>query len=521
MQGGNELATRTIDLIRGLISRRKLTTVDDLIVRRAPHPSAVLPLVRCVRVPLTFLAFVYLCQDFLHHVGATLTAARPQEQVTGNVTRRILRIVREEGKGLVDEIEREERSAVASAAPSVAASPSASPPTRSQSSSPPPSEQLKRSFSTVNIDVSLSLHSLLDQPSSTASLSSLSSDPSSSPPRLSLSPATSAPSSAFPPQQQPTAATVLRQQRSRGDVREREEDRQQRQWLRARLMPAIIEEIGLLHDEIVQSELVIASQATEHIYANETILTYGVSGAVTAFLKEAARFRRFEVMVVETAPSYAGHQQAMLLAAPPHPIQTTVITDSAVYAIMPAVNKCIVGYHAVMANGALIVPSGGFNIALAARAHSVPLVVLTGLHALSPLYSHHSSQHNTHQSPSQLLSYDTGGHAHDLVRVENPTFEEVSADMVDLLITNVGGHSPSYIYRLLSDHYHAMDAVLQVKEGVMGSGGGGAADEAKSGKGKEKEKGKGERVEREAQDGRIPPPARRGLSEYTLRRYRY
>ena len=478
LASGHGMAMQSIDLLRALLSSKRFSTVDELI-------------------------------DYLHHVGAVLTAARPQEQVTVNIVRRILRIVREEGKGLVHEVEREEekeRSAGASAAPSTTASPSASPPTRAQSSSPPPpSVHLKRSFSTVNIDVSLSLQTLLDQPSSSStSLPSLSDLSSSSPTPLSLSSSTSSPS--LPPHTPTTSTTPSSRPtpRSRPDPRESEEARQGREWLNSRLKPRVMEEIAELMTELDLSEGNIAAQATEHIYANETILTYGCSATVLAFLKEAARFRRFEVMVLETAPSYAGHVQAMRLATAPYPIDTTVLTDSAVYAIMPAVNKVFIGCHAVMANGALIVESGGFNVALAAQQHSVPLVVLTGLHQLSPLYPHHSALHNIHQSPAQLLAYDTGTAAHASVRVENPLYEEVSADLVSLLITNLGGHNPSYIYRLLSDCYHTMDTVFTVKPqeggeaGAQGRGeGGGKGPGGLAGVredgvgGKEKEKSKG------------------------------
>ena len=458
LQGGETLAILTVDLVRGLISRRKLSTVDDLI-------------------------------DYLHAVGKQLTDAKPQELVTGNMVRRILRIVRQEGKGLVDEIEKEEereRSAASSQQHSVSASPSASPP-RSLSSSPPPSQSIKRSFSTVDIDVSLSLHSLLDQPSAASSPSLLSLDglPDSplaaTPTSVSASSLSSFVSSTAP---LPASAKVSQSPASRRPsppphppVLSKEEERQQREWLNSRLKPAIIEEIALLMDELHLSSSNIASQATEHIYANETILVYGMSALVTAFLKEAARFRRFEVLVVEGAPAFGGHEQAVLLSAAPSPIETTVITDSAVYALMPAVNKVIISCHAVMANGSLILPAGGHNVCVAARAHSVPVVVLTGLHQLCTLYAHQDDRFDIQQSPSQLLDYEGGLAASTSVRVHNPVYEEVGAAYVSLLITNVGGHSPSYIYRLLSDHYHSMDYTLR------GAAGGGAAGGAVGGRG--------------------------------------
>lgn len=48
----------------------------------------------------------------------------------------------------------------------------------------------------------------------------------------------------------------------------------------------------------------IASQASEHIHSNEIILTVGKSNTVERFLKEAAKTRKYQVVVVESAPDY-------------------------------------------------------------------------------------------------------------------------------------------------------------------------------------------------------------------------
>lgn len=46
----------------------------------------------------------------------------------------------------------------------------------------------------------------------------------------------------------------------------------------------------------------------------------------------------------------------------------------------------LVGAHAVLANGGVIAPVGMHMLALAAKRHSIPFVVLVGLHKLSPLF---------------------------------------------------------------------------------------------------------------------------------------
>lgn len=49
------------------------------------------------------------------------------------------------------------------------------------------------------------------------------------------------------------------------------------------------------------------------------------------------------------------------------------------------------GAHAILANGGVMAPCGAHLVALAAKRHSVPFVVLAGLHKLSPLFPHDPS----------------------------------------------------------------------------------------------------------------------------------
>ena len=102
--------------------------------------------------------------------------------------------------------------------------------------------------------------------------------------------------------------------------------------------------ISEILDEIENSSSNIASQALEHIHSNEIILTMGHSIDVEAFLKQAGRVRKFQVIVLETCPSFKGQEMACSLSE--SGIDTTVINDSAVFAVMSRVNKVLLGAHA-------------------------------------------------------------------------------------------------------------------------------------------------------------------------------
>ncbi|XP_021749449.1 translation initiation factor eIF-2B subunit beta-like [Chenopodium quinoa] len=233
----------------------------------------------------------------------------------------------------------------------------------------------------------------------------------------------------------------------------------------------IIESVNELIQDIDTCHEQIAEQAVEHIHQNEVILTLGRSRTVMEFLCAAKEKKRsFKVFVAEGAPRYQGHVLAKELVA--RGLQTTVITDSAVFAMISRVNMVIVGAHAVMANGGLIAPVGLNMVALAAQRHAVPFVVVAGSHKLCPLYPHNPEVLlNELKSPSDLLDFgefsdcmDFGsGSGKPLLHIVNPTFDYVPPKLVSLFITDTGGHNPSYMYRLIADYYSADDLVLQQK----------------------------------------------------------
>uniref|UniRef100_H2Z4M9 Translation initiation factor eIF2B subunit beta n=1 Tax=Ciona savignyi TaxID=51511 RepID=H2Z4M9_CIOSA len=207
----------------------------------------------------------------------------------------------------------------------------------------------------------------------------------------------------------------------------------------------------------------LKANAIEHIHSNEVILTLGKSRTVEAFLKQAAKKRKFHVIVVEGAPLYHGHELAKSLAS--KGIETTVITDTAIFAIMSRVNKVIIGTHSVLANGGLKAVNGAHMVALAAAHHAVPLIVLGAMFKLCLL--HHSdiggseATFNRLASPQEVLGYyDAGSEEMTGVQIYNPTFDYVPPELVTLFISNIGGNAPSYMYRLLSELYHPDDHVL-------------------------------------------------------------
>ncbi|KAF2018186.1 translation initiation factor eIF-2B subunit beta [Aaosphaeria arxii CBS 175.79] len=241
--------------------------------------------------------------------------------------------------------------------------------------------------------------------------------------------------------------------------------------LKAEVMDGIRE----LQDELEQSDDLIAANALDHIHSNEIILTHTASTSVQKFLLAAARKRKFTVVHAETFPHDHTATHGILLTGKKREnstvdeadwkpliaagIEVYVIPDSHVYAIMSRVNKVILATHTVLANGGLVAAAGAHMIAKAAKNHQVPVVVVSGVYKLSPVYPFDLDELIEYGDASSVVPYEDGDFV-DKVDVEAPLFDYVPADLVDLYITNLGGHAPSFLYRIVADHYRPEDITL-------------------------------------------------------------
>jgi translation initiation factor eIF-2B subunit beta len=141
-------------------------------------------------------------------------------------------------------------------------------------------------------------------------------------------------------------------------------------------------------------------------------------------------------------------------------IECVCIHDSAIFGMMARVNKVILPAHAVLANGGLIAPSGSNMVVLGASQNAVPVVCLTGIFKLTPMFPHEGQDTlNDLLSPSSVVDYaeQNGNPAMADVDFVNPVHDYIRPELINLYVTNVGSFQPSYIYRLLAEYYHSDD----------------------------------------------------------------
>ncbi|OKL58964.1 hypothetical protein UA08_05518 [Talaromyces atroroseus] len=384
-------------------------------------------------------------------VGRRLMVAQPRELVVGNIVRRVLGLIRDEA-----EDERDADFFLASEAGS-----------DSRPHTPHGAESHSPSRSHVADDLTI--------PAQDKDLLSIRQDgserSSSRPPLSSTTTSSQAPAgiSMFSLLQHPEAESP--QPSSPGTVSPsgRFQGHGQHKDIRAE----VLDGIGEIIDELGQVDDQIAGYALEHIHSNEVILTYTSSTTVQKFLLKAAAKRKFTVIHAESFPNNHDATHARVSGSTDSDgqnlspenftkpltalgITVILIPDSAVFAIMSRVNKVILGTHSVLANGGLVAAAGTRVIARAAKVHQTPVVVVSGIYKLSPVYPFDIDSLIEYGDVSNVITYQDGDLV-DKIDVENPLYDYVPAELVDLYITNLGGHAPSYLYRIVSDHYRKED----------------------------------------------------------------
>eukprot|EP00522_Entomoneis_paludosa_P019084 CAMPEP_0172448112 /NCGR_PEP_ID=MMETSP1065-20121228/7194_1 /TAXON_ID=265537 /ORGANISM="Amphiprora paludosa, Strain CCMP125" /LENGTH=471 /DNA_ID=CAMNT_0013199515 /DNA_START=83 /DNA_END=1498 /DNA_ORIENTATION=- len=231
--------------------------------------------------------------------------------------------------------------------------------------------------------------------------------------------------------------------------------------LKQTVMEAVQEILSDLEDTYKN----LNEQSTSHIQGGDIVLTCGRSKTTELFLKAAnlkTKQRQqgpFQVIVCEGGAGSGGGGRAMATSLAQVGMETILIPDSAIFAVMSRVNKVIIPAHAVLANGGLIASSGCNVVALAAHHHSVPVVCVTGIFKLCPIFPHDGQDTlNDLISPSSVLEYSNLKDTRlSDVEFVNPVRDYIAPQYIDLYVTNVGSFQPSFIYRLLAEYYHSDD----------------------------------------------------------------
>lgn len=217
----------------------------------------------------------------------------------------------------------------------------------------------------------------------------------------------------------------------------------------------IMDEIQLILEE-VQNEDPLIKAGSEMISEGDILLiTCPDSETVMGFLCRIIQKTRFSVILIESYPNETEPARRAAQKLERAGIPVTVIPDSVVYAIMSRVSKVLISCRAVLANGGCITSTGMALACQAATEWKKPVLAMAGSYKLSSLYPFDID--NLIEMGNSDKVIDFADPLMGKLEVNNPVFDYVAPELIDILITNDGSYSPNFVYRLILDNYSTKD----------------------------------------------------------------
>lgn len=222
----------------------------------------------------------------------------------------------------------------------------------------------------------------------------------------------------------------------------------------------IIEGIQELIDEITNSEENVSNMSSDMIHENEIILTATPdSKSVLKFLLKASLKRKFTVLITESFPNSTPGSHAFAKKLAKAGIETVIIPDTLVYAVMSRVGKVLIGARTVLADGSCISSAGVASVCEAAKQYRTPVLIVAGSYKLSPRHPFDVESLIEIGDSGKIVNFKDSSIVNS-VQVVNPVYDYIKPDQYDICITNLGGFSPIFVYRLVLDYYNPLDVDL-------------------------------------------------------------
>lgn len=175
--------------------------------------------------------------------------------------------------------------------------------------------------------------------------------------------------------------------------------------------------------------------------------------------------RNFTCIITESYPNNIDKAQKFALKLSDLGIDTIIIPDSMIFAVMSKIGKVIIGCKQIFSNGSAIVSSTGVQtVVQCAKEFRVPIIVMAGLYKLSSISPFDIKENYLEVGGSKLTGSllpkqhtvvgDEGDYSR-LIMVNNIN-DFIAAEFIDIIITNTGAYSPSFMYRVVADNYESV-----------------------------------------------------------------
>jgi methylthioribose-1-phosphate isomerase len=208
---------------------------------------------------------------------------------------------------------------------------------------------------------------------------------------------------------------------------------------------AMSERIGSLGAPLIPQGATVATICNAGALATGGI---GTALAPVYHLRRSGRAPR--VIVPETRPLLQGSRLTAWELGRPG-VDCTVIADGMIASRLRLgdVACVLVGADRIAANGDVANKIGTYGLALAAKAHGVPLYVLAPTSTIDPAVPDGPAIPIEQRSPGELTEWRGLRVAPDNVAVWNPAFDVTPAELVTAIVTDRGVVPPRQITRVV------------------------------------------------------------------------
>ncbi|CUS10630.1 unnamed protein product [Tuber aestivum] len=241
------------------------------------------------------------------------------------------------------------------------------------------------------------------------------------------------------------------------------------------IRPAVIQDIQELLEELDSCEHNISELATQVIYKNEVILTYGLPPSVHKLLLRAAQKREFTLIVVVDEIADINKQASAAVMNRPmggeevggdqetaarkslqdRGIHVMVIMYHDLENLMPRVNKVIVAARYVFADAGMVAVTGTAGVLMAAKEYRKLVYTVAGSHMFCPMTTFGPYGLLERGPPDTTLPYNP-----ERCRPATILSEYIKNGSVDCFITNNGLIAPNCVNRTIIEMYHTTQCDL-------------------------------------------------------------
>jgi methylthioribose-1-phosphate isomerase len=181
------------------------------------------------------------------------------------------------------------------------------------------------------------------------------------------------------------------------------------------------------------------------------LATAGIGTALAPVHLAARQGWKLHVYADETRPLLQGARLTMweLMHAG---VACTLITDGMAATTLrdKRIDAVLVGADRIAANGDVVNKIGTYGVALAARAHGVPLYVLAPYSTLDPATACGADVHIEERDGAEVTMPLGAAAAPMGARAFNPSFDWTPASLVTAIVTDRGVHHPPYAFTTAS-----------------------------------------------------------------------